>query len=120
MKAPEGWRTPKRFFWTGFKGGGAKRLIWFAIYDNMGSNMKTTIEIADDLMVRAQQVAKRRKTTLRALTEEGLRLVLAKDQRDSGKKLPPLITFRGSGPTPEFKDWNWDKLRDEIYRGRGA
>ena len=95
-------------------------LIWLTVHDNMGSNMKTTIEIADDLLVRAQQLAKRRKTTLRALTEEGLRLVLSKGQRGSGKKLPPLVTFRGKGPTAEFKDWNWDKLRDEIYRGRGT
>ena len=86
----------------------------------MGSNMKTTIEIADDLLVRAQEVAKRRKTTLRALTEEGLRLVLSQEQRGSGKKLPRLVTFRGGGPTAEFKDWNWEKLRDEVYRGRGA
>jgi hypothetical protein len=82
--------------------------------------MKTTIEIADDLLARAHQVARRRKTTLRALTEEGLRLVLSKDQVTARKKLPPLVTFRGSGPTPEFKDWNWDKLRDETYRGRGS
>ena len=86
----------------------------------MGSHMKTTIEIADDLLVRAQQIAKRRKTTLRALTEEGLRLVLSKDSGGSRKKLPRLVTFRGRGPTAEFKDWNWDKLRDETYRGRGS
>lgn len=85
----------------------------------MGCHMKTTIEIADDLLTRAQQAAKRRKTTLRALTEEGLRLVLSKTE-SGPKKLPPLVTFRGRGPKPEFKDWNWDKLRDEIYRGRGS
>ena len=95
-------------------------MLWLDGYDNMGSHMKTTIEIADDLLVRAQLVAKRRRTTLRALTEEGLRLVLAKEQKGSAKKLPPLVTFRGRGPTADFKDWNWDNLRDEIYRGRGA
>ena len=85
----------------------------------MGGHMKTTIEIADDLLARAQQIAKRRKTTLRALTEEGLRMVLSKDE-NGPKRLPPLVTFGAGGPTPEFKDWNWDKLRDEMYRGRGA
>ena len=91
-----------------------------AIGDNMGSNMKTTIEIADDLLARAHQAARRRKTTLRALTEEGLRLVLSREHSGSRKKLPPLVTFRGKGPAPEFKDWNWDKLREEIYCGRGS
>ena len=82
--------------------------------------MKTTIEIADGLLALARQVAKRRKTTLRALTEEGLRLVLSEGQSGSGKKLPPSVTFRGSGPTSAFEDGNWGKLRDEIYRGRGS
>ena len=40
-----------------------------------GHIMKTTIEIADDLFERVQQVAKNEKTTFRALTEQGLRLV---------------------------------------------
>ena len=79
--------------------------------------MKTTIELADDLLTRAQQLAKRRRMTLRALMEEALRLVLANDQSGSEKKLPPLVTFRGTGTTPQFKDWNWGKLRDEIYHG---
>ena len=86
----------------------------------MGSNMKTTIDIADDLLARAQALARRRKTTLRALTEEGLRRVLANDQPGSRKKLSPLVTFGGQGLTQEFTDWNWDKLRSETYRGRGS
>lgn len=80
--------------------------------------MKTTIEIADDLFTQAQRAARREKTTLRALTEEGLRLVLAKKKEK--KKLPPLVTFGESGLKKEFGDWNWDRLREEIYRNRGA
>ncbi len=85
-----------------------------------GHIMKTTIEIADDLFERAQRLARKEKTSFRALTEAGLRLVLSGKHRDRPKKLPPLVTFGGGGPTDEFKDWNWDRLRDEIYRGRGA
>ena len=41
----------------------------------MGSHiMKTTIEIADDLFASTQRLARKEKTTFRALTEEGLRL----------------------------------------------
>ena len=86
----------------------------------MGSHiMKTTIEIADDLFERAQRVARKEKTTFRALTEQGLRLVL-KEKQGKPRKLPPLITVRGRGLTDEFKSAPWEKFRDEIYRGRGA
>jgi hypothetical protein len=81
--------------------------------------MKIRIEIEDDLLVAARRAAKRRNTTLRALIEEGLRLVVLKHQRGEAKKLPPLVTFRGEGPTEKFKDWIWDNLRDEIYHVRG-
>jgi len=87
----------------------------------MGSHiMKTTIEIADDLFERAQRVARKERTTFRALAEEGLRLVLVGKQQNRSKKLPPLVTFGEGGPTEEFKDWHWDQIRAEIYRGRGG
>jgi hypothetical protein len=82
--------------------------------------MKTTIEIADDLFERAQRAAQAEKTTFRSLAEEGLRLVLAKKRSRKPGKLPPLVTYGGSGLTEEFKDWNWDSICDEAYRGRGT
>jgi hypothetical protein len=82
--------------------------------------MKTTIEIADDLFERTQRLARKEKTSFRVLTEAGLRLVLAGKHRHHPKKLPPLVTFGGDGPTDEFKDWNWDRIRDKIYQGHGA
>ena len=95
-------------------------LIWAAIHASMGRHtMKTTIEIADDLFERAQRIAQKEKTTFRSLAEEGLRLVL-KEKQGKPRKLPPLVTVRGSGLTDEFKNASWDKIRDEIYRGRGA
>ena len=82
--------------------------------------MKTTVEIADDLFERAQRVARKEKTTFRSLTEQGLRLVLKERQQGKARKLPPLVACGGSGLTDEFKDWNWNKIRDEVYRGRGT
>ena len=81
--------------------------------------MKTTIEIADDLFERAQAFARKEKTTFRSLTEQGLRLVLNEKQAKP-KKLPPLVTVGGQGLTKEFRNASWEKIRDEIYRGRGA
>lgn len=82
--------------------------------------MKTTIEIADDLFKKVQRQARKEKTSFRALTEAGLRLVISGKHLKKPRKLPPLVTFGEGGPTDEFKDWNWDQLRDEIYHGRGA
>jgi hypothetical protein len=82
--------------------------------------MKTTIEIADDLFERAQRLARKEKTSFRALTEAGLRLVISGKHVHRPKRLPPLITFGGGGPTEQFEDWDWDRIRHEIYQGRGA
>jgi predicted transcriptional regulator len=79
--------------------------------------MKTTIEIADDLFARAQQIARKEKTTFRALAEQGLRLVLRQKQaQPKTRKWKPVT--RGGGLNPEFRDWNWEKVRDLIYEGR--
>ena len=87
----------------------------------MGSHtMKTTIDIADDLFKRVQRLAREQKTSFRALTEAGLRLVISGQHLNRPKTLPPLVTFGGGGPTDEFKDWDWNRIRDEIYQGRGA
>jgi hypothetical protein len=82
--------------------------------------MKTTIEIADDLFERAQRLARKEKTTFRSLTEQGLRLVLKEKQSKSTKwKWNPLVV-QGGGLTDEFQNASWERIRDEIYEGRGA
>lgn len=86
----------------------------------MGSHvMKTTVEIADDLFARAQARARQEKTTFRALTERGLRWVLEQPRR-KGRGLPPLVTVRGQGLAAEFRQGGWERVQEEIYRGRGG
>jgi hypothetical protein len=68
--------------------------------------MKTTIDISDDLFARAQRLARKENTTFRALTEEGLRLVISGKQGPCAKHLPPLVTSGGDGLTDEFKAAN--------------
>lgn len=95
------------------------RLLQAASRANTGRHIvKTTIETADDLFKRAQELARNEKTTFRSLTEQGLRLVLKARQTKPGK-LPPLVTVPGE-LTAEFQDAPWEKIRDEIYQGQGA
>ena len=97
------------------------RLRWPPTRANMGGHiMKTTIEIADDLFARAQRTARREKTTFRALTEQGLRMVLeARQTKPTQWKWKPLVVQSGGLPAG-FKAAPWEKFRDEIYRGHGA
>ena len=81
-------------------------------------NTKTTIEIADGLFKRVRCLARRDKTSFRALAEAGLRLVVSGKRRPQHGNLPRLVTYGAS--TGEFKDWIWDRIRDEIYRSRGT
>ena len=75
--------------------------------------MKTTIDIADDLLKRSQQLAKREGSTLRAVLEEGLRLVL-KDRRTPRSRPFHFPTFGTDGPKREFRDADWEKIRTAI------
>lgn len=85
----------------------------------MGTHMKTTIEIADEVLRAARETARRRKTTLRRLVEEGLLLVV--------RRSPVRRRFRlrdtrvgGRGLQPAARDAGWDRLIDSAYEGRGA
>jgi hypothetical protein len=79
--------------------------------------MKTTLEISDHLLARAKVVARRRKRTLRSLTEEGLRRVLEAEEAAGKSPLEP-VTFKGHGLRPEFADASWKEIRDAAYGER--
>jgi hypothetical protein len=80
--------------------------------------MKTTIQIPDGLLEEAHKLAAREKTTLKALAEEGLRLVLAKRKRRSAFRLREA-SFKGKGLQPHFAGASWEQVREKIYEGRG-
>ena len=81
--------------------------------------MKTTVEISDALLHQARQAAAREGVTLRALIERGLRRVIGETARGMPFKLRPA-SFSGSGRQPEFAEASWERMRDTIYRDRGA
>jgi hypothetical protein len=81
--------------------------------------VKTTIEVADHLLLRAKRLARKQGVTLRELTEEGLTKVLAdREARRPTARTP--VTFKGNGLCPEFRAASWERIRDAVYAGRGT
>ncbi|MEX0670560.1 MAG: hypothetical protein WD060_08910 [Pirellulales bacterium] len=76
--------------------------------------MKTTVGIADDLLLRAKREAATSHTTLRSLIKAGLREV---PSRKAAAERPPIkpFTFRGKGLQQEFRGKGWDAIRDAVY-----
>lgn len=81
----------------------------------MATHMKTTVDIAGDLLLRAKELAQKEQITLRQLIEEGLREMLERASRNQTKPVVKTVVFSGKGLQPEFKDAGWDTVRDAIY-----
>lgn len=81
--------------------------------------MKTTVEIADDLIVRAKALATRRSMTLRALIEQGLRQVLSDEQSPAEFRLRDG-SVAGRGLRDEFRDKEWAAIRRAAYEDHGG
>ena len=94
-------------------------LLWEYGLDDTVSRMKTTVEIPDPLAEEAKTVARREKTTLRALIEAGLRQVLRDRRREAGFRLRDA-SFRGKGLQPGFRDGDWQRIREAAYEDRGG
>ena len=86
---------------------------------HMVEHVKTTIDISDNLLNRAKELARKEKTTLRELTEEGLQLVLSQRNKRLVRKVKPVV-FQGQGLSSEFRGKSWAEFREEIYRGYGS
>ena len=74
--------------------------------------MKTTLNIDDSVMQRLREEAARRRTTMSALVEAGLRLALAPPVATGNPQvpLPPLPTWDSGGRLVDIDD------RDALYR----
>lgn len=76
--------------------------------------MKTTVNLPDELLREAQELARRDGTTLKQLIETGLRSVV---KQRSGELQFTLAdaSVDGRGVRPEFRGAGWEQLRDTIY-----
>ena len=83
--------------------------------------MKTTVDIADGLLKDAKRAAEKDNTTVRALIEEGLRLVLKSRQSSKPFKLRDgSFKGKGKGLHPDIKEGDWETIRRLIYEGHGG
>lgn len=85
----------------------------------MVTHMKTTIDIADSLLLEAKRVARSESLTLKNLTEEGLRLALEKRSTQKRSSIKPVIV-NGKGLSKEFQTGGWDAIRSAAYEEHGG
>lgn len=85
----------------------------------MGPHMKTTVEIADPLLADIRALAEQRRTTVRALIEEGLRAVLRASQQRARFRLRDA-SVGGEGLQPAFRGADWERIREAAYEDREA
>jgi hypothetical protein len=79
--------------------------------------MRTTVDLPAALLQQAKRRAVREQTTLKAIVERGLRLVLSETTPTSAFKLR-RASVKGKGLQPEWRDASWDQIRDLIYGER--
>ena len=81
----------------------------------MVSHMKTTIEIADDLLERVKRRARRENKTVRQIVDEALRRQIDSTSDVKPFKYRPHIV-KGKGLQAGIAEGNWEQLRDLIHK----
>jgi hypothetical protein len=79
---------------------------------------RTTIELPGSLLREAKRVALKEHTTVKALIERGLRIVIGHSTRP-GFALKKA-SFRGNGLVSGRSLQDWNAIRDAAYSERGA
>ena len=90
--------------------------VWVTHRSQYGydGSVKTTLDIHDELLLRAKRHAQRTGRPLRAVVEEGLRQVLAEPSPGPRYRLPDL-SFGNAGDEDPLESHSWQDLRDIIY-----
>lgn len=78
--------------------------------------MRTTIDLSEGLAIQAKKAAAERKTSLKQLVEDGLRIVLARGHAGAAYPRSPLKQLKGLGKRV------WEGVDPDLYvreqRGR--
>lgn len=76
--------------------------------------VKTTIDLADDLAVRAKQLARKQGVTFRVIVEQALRQKLDSEGARQSYKLPDK-SVKGKGLQAGFQEQPWSAIREAAY-----
>lgn len=79
--------------------------------------MKTSIEISDPILRRVRALAARERTTVRALVEAGLRLLLDERERSAGFRLRDA-SVGGKGLRDGLRYDDWAKILEMAHEDR--
>ena len=83
-------------------------------------NMKTTVEINDVLINQLKQNAHEKNTTMKELMEKAILLYLDQQKKLKGQYKFKNNSFKGNGVCEGVEEGAWEKIRSEIYEGRGG
>ena len=86
----------------------------------MANHMKTTFDLPDPLLDEARRVAARRKTTVKALVEAGLRKVIAESTQPTKAFKLRRASVAGNGLQPGAQSLSWAQILESTYQGRGS
>ena len=81
----------------------------------MVTRMKTTIDIATNLLSQAKRKAAEENRTLRDIVEEGLRRVLAESPEPLPFRLKKHPFTGGNGLQPGIREGDWETIMDLAY-----
>jgi predicted transcriptional regulator len=88
---------------------------------NMGNNMKTTIELNDNLLKEAKQLAVLKNRTFKDITESALRDYLKEHKKKASQRFRlKRASYRGKGLQNGLEEGNWSAIRERAYEGRGT
>lgn len=82
-------------------------------------HMKTTFDIADNILTQSRAISRRDRVSLKDMVEEGLLLVIDRHERGVSFEAKP-VTFGGNGLRSELADKGWGAIRDAVYEGHGS
>ncbi len=77
--------------------------------------MKTTLDIKDDLLLRAKELAKKTGRPLRAVVEDSLRATLEVAEQPTTYELGDFSVGDADADDP-LERMSWQDLREAIYR----
>lgn len=82
--------------------------------------MKTTVELSDALMRELKAEASRKNASMRMLMETALRLYLDRQKSEESPYSFANHSFKGNGVCEGVEEGAWERIRSEIYEGRGG